>query len=303
MLWVYNELAMEVVGRVLIRDEILFQNGMDVSLWSSAKMSGTIVVAPSSFVLLTDHLGSTRAKFNAQNQVTARWDYEPFGGELFRAGVAGYGATDLLTHRFTGKERDPETINSNNPSGLDYFGARYFGASLGRFTSADAPFADQRPEDPQSWNLYGYVRSNPLRFIDPTGRECIDGVTSGYGEESLDGQACFSATGTADVAIRNPYFNAVAHGVNQAAPVVRTLAVATAAVPAAAAICGSTCDIHHYCGDRRNHWHSCGRDSAGTKSDCRTFACDPEWCSMDGRNCFACDGICIRHVPRVGAHE
>jgi hypothetical protein len=35
---------MEVVGRVSIRDEILFQNGMDVSLWSSAKMSGTIVV-------------------------------------------------------------------------------------------------------------------------------------------------------------------------------------------------------------------------------------------------------------------
>ena len=35
-----------------------------------------------------------------------------------------------LAHRFTGKERDSE-------SGLDYFGARYYGSALGRFTSVD----------------------------------------------------------------------------------------------------------------------------------------------------------------------
>ncbi|MBK9170765.1 MAG: hypothetical protein IPM24_25370 [Bryobacterales bacterium] len=62
----------------------------------------------------------------------------------------------------TGKERDAET-------GLDSFG--------GRFTSADAPFADQQESDPQSWNLYSYVRNNRLRFIDPTGR-----MLAGIGE-------------------------------------------------------------------------------------------------------------------------
>jgi RHS repeat-associated protein len=61
-----------------------------------------------------------------------------------------------------GKERDAE-------SGLDYFGARYFSGAQGRFTSPDKPFADQSPDDPQSWNLYGYVRNNPLRLIDPSG--------------------------------------------------------------------------------------------------------------------------------------
>jgi len=71
-----------------------------------------------------------------------------------------YGA---LSERFTGKERDGET-------GLDYFGARYFSANAGRFMSADAPFADQHAADPQSWNLYSYVRNNPLRYTDPTGR-------------------------------------------------------------------------------------------------------------------------------------
>lgn len=63
---------------------------------------------------------------------------------------------------FTGKERDAE-------SGLDYFGARYFSGAHGRFTSPDSPFADQKPEDPQSWNLYAYVRNNPLKFVDTDG--------------------------------------------------------------------------------------------------------------------------------------
>ena len=68
---------------------------------------------------------------------------------------------------FTGKERDAET-------GLDYFGARYYSSAQGRFTSPDAPFADQHPEDPQSWNLYVYGRNNPLRFIDDQGRAVFE---------------------------------------------------------------------------------------------------------------------------------
>jgi len=64
---------------------------------------------------------------------------------------------------FTGKERDAET-------GLDYFGARYLSSAQGRWTSPDEPFADQDPADPQSWNLFGYVRNVPLGFTDPSGR-------------------------------------------------------------------------------------------------------------------------------------
>ncbi len=69
---------------------------------------------------------------------------------------------NFASSRFTGKERDAET-------GLDYFGARYMSSAQGRFTSPDAPFADQNVGDPQSWNLYTYGRNNPLRYVDPTG--------------------------------------------------------------------------------------------------------------------------------------
>jgi RHS repeat-associated protein len=54
---------------------------------------------------------------------------------------------DGIISRSTGKERDAE-------SGLDYFGARYYGSALGRFSSPDEVFADQDEHDPQSWNLY-----------------------------------------------------------------------------------------------------------------------------------------------------
>ncbi|MCZ2074053.1 MAG: RHS repeat-associated core domain-containing protein [Bryobacterales bacterium] len=65
----------------------------------------------------------------------------------------------------TGKERDAET-------GLDYFGARYFSGAQGRFTTPDPTFmTKQRISDPQQWNLYAYVRNNPLMYVDPDGKE------------------------------------------------------------------------------------------------------------------------------------
>ena len=78
--------------------------------------------------------------------------------------------SDSVTQRFTGKERDSE-------SGLDYFGARYYGSALGRWTSPDIG-VDQHPEDPQSWNLYSYVRNGPLSRTDPTGLAACGGGDS-----------------------------------------------------------------------------------------------------------------------------
>jgi RHS repeat-associated protein len=112
-----------------------------------------------------DHLGSTRLVTDQSDNVVSRHDYLPFGEEI-AAGVGGrtsvWGASDLVTQKFTSKERDSE-------SGLDYFGARYYGSVLGRFASADPENAGVDPIDPQSWNGYGYSLANPMTDIDPTG--------------------------------------------------------------------------------------------------------------------------------------
>jgi len=80
-------------------------------------------------------------------------------------------------HLFTGKERDSE-------SGNDYFGARYYASSMGRFMSPDwsakeepVPYATM--DDPQSLNLCAYVRNNPLARTDPDGHCCLEYAAEG----------------------------------------------------------------------------------------------------------------------------
>jgi RHS repeat-associated protein len=67
----------------------------------------------------------------------------------------------------TGKERDAE-------SGNDYFGARYYASSMGRWMSPDwsaqeEPVPYAQLDDPQSLNLYSYVQNNPLWKPDADG--------------------------------------------------------------------------------------------------------------------------------------
>jgi RHS repeat-associated protein len=92
---------------------------------------------------------------------------------------------------FTGKERDTE-------SGLDYFGARYYASNMGRWMSPD--WAD-KPEavpyssldDPQSLNLNGYVRNNPLSRVDADGHDCCQGFKdfiSGFAGATTSDATC-----------------------------------------------------------------------------------------------------------------
>jgi RHS repeat-associated protein len=99
----------------------------------------------------------------------------------------------LRASHYTGKERDAE-------SGLDYFGARYYASTMGRFMSPDwSAKADPVPyaklEDPQSLNLYVYGGNNPLRYIDTDGhqhQECAPdtGSTDKNGTYTVTAGAC-----------------------------------------------------------------------------------------------------------------
>src|SRR5271170_6151286 len=91
---------------------------------------------------------------------------------------AGYATRVSFSRcRYTGKERDSE-------SGNDYFGARYYASTMGRWTSPDwsesptsIPYASL--PYPQSLNLYSYVQNNPLSKTDPNGHCDVDGEHHG----------------------------------------------------------------------------------------------------------------------------
>jgi len=112
----------------------------------------------------SDHLKTASVITNAAGTITEDEDYYPWGGEL------QFTNNDSNHYKFTGKERDAE-------SGLDYFGARYYGNAIGRWITPDKPFADQHPENPQSWNLYMYAANRPTSLIDTDGREVKETVT------------------------------------------------------------------------------------------------------------------------------
>ena len=96
-------------------------------------------------------------------------DFYPFGGE--RTPLAN-SCTTAQHYKFTGKERDSE-------SGNDYFGARYYASSVGRFLSPDPlglAVVQARGKalmghetNPQDWNMYSYALNNPVSLDDPTG--------------------------------------------------------------------------------------------------------------------------------------
>ena len=140
------------------------------------------------FYYFSDHLKTASVITDSAGTIKEDEDFYPWGGEL------QFVNNDSNHYKFTSKERDSET-------GLDYFGARYYGNWLGRFLSPDwsstpvpVPYADLG--DPQSLSQYSYVRNIPTSKADPDGHCCdptgppLDftvGLLNAWGSDNLAG--------------------------------------------------------------------------------------------------------------------
>jgi RHS repeat-associated protein len=168
---------------------------VDSALYATGDTLSNVVVTSSASGaakvqwLVPDHLGTPRIIIDQTGSLAnvKRHDYLPFGEELFagtggRTILQGYSGGDGVRQQFTQKERDIET-------GLDYFLARYYSSTQGRFTSPDeftggpvelfdfsADAADNPTfyadlSQPQSLNKYHYCLNNPLNYVDPNGHQ------------------------------------------------------------------------------------------------------------------------------------
>jgi len=101
------------------------------------------------FFFLNDHLGNARVLVDSSGQ-KMYYAYYPFGETIEASGSHG------TEFQFTGKERDDHAGFE-----FDYFGARYYDARIGSFTTID--------KASQFASGYVYGGNNPLIGVDPDG--------------------------------------------------------------------------------------------------------------------------------------
>ena len=106
-----------------------------------------------------DHLGSASWITDHDGNPVQHLQYLPFGEPFVDQHPAGY----QERYTFTGKERDEET-------GYGYFGARYMDHDLMTGWLSVDPMMDKYP----GISPYNYCAWNPVKLVDPDGREIDD---------------------------------------------------------------------------------------------------------------------------------
>ena len=131
----------------------------------------------------SDHLGSASLISDYKGDEYQRIEYTPYG-ETWIEKTSNTGM-EYMPYKFTGKEMDEET-------GLYYYGARYLDPKYSMWISTDpalgeyipqAPISDEAKKHNQNLpgmggvfntvnlNLYHYAANNPVKYLDPDGRQ------------------------------------------------------------------------------------------------------------------------------------
>jgi len=116
-----------------------------------AQQAGTVTY------VYTDPQGTPLAEADSKGNITATFDYTPYGTTALGTPPNGPG--------YTGHVNDPET-------NLVYMVGRYYDSATGHFLSVD-------PESPLAgsaftFNRYAYASNNPIVNSDPNGRQTAD---------------------------------------------------------------------------------------------------------------------------------
>ncbi|WP_317167756.1 RHS repeat-associated core domain-containing protein, partial [Chryseobacterium sp. Tr-659] len=112
----------------------------------------------------TDHLGNVRLSYfhnGSGIEVLEENNYYPFG--LKHEGYNPLAGNPMYQYKYNGKELQE--------SGMYDYGARMYMPDLGRWGVID-PLA----ETSRRWSTYTYAYNNPIRFIDPDGRQAEDKI-------------------------------------------------------------------------------------------------------------------------------
>ena len=136
-------------------DNVIYENGA----FKRLLIDGGYYENGSYYFYIQDHLGNNRIVANQNGSVNQSTQYYPFG-MAFADGIN----QSIQPYKYNGKELD----GGRRLNWYDY-SARYMDGALGRFTTVD-PLAEKY----YSISPYTYVANNPMRFVDPDGKDWKD---------------------------------------------------------------------------------------------------------------------------------
>ncbi len=111
-----------------------------------------------------NHVGSVGLELNEVSEIVSYEEYHPYGTSAYKTNNEKI-KSGFKRYRYTGMERDEE-------SGLNYHSSRYLIPWISRWTSCDKSGLKD------GLNLYAYVRGNPVRLSDRSGRFGLDDITN-----------------------------------------------------------------------------------------------------------------------------
>ncbi len=158
----------------------------------------------------TDHLNTPRAAMDETGKVVWRWESDAFGSTLANEDPDGDGVKVMVNLRLPGQYFDRET-------GLHYNYFRDYDPGTGRYVEGD-PIGLKG-----GFNLYGYVRGNPLSYIDPYGLRDVD-VYVWRAEGSSVGHVMVTEANSTQVILSQFPANGLAIGPNETKSFANTLA-------------------------------------------------------------------------------
>ena len=140
-----------VISTVSLQNQLLPVVSGDVSGMETDPLE------PALYYYHADHLGSATWITDSVGNPAQFLQYLPYGEIWRNQQRMGYDER----FKYSGKERDEET-------GYDYFGARHYTSAFSGWLSPD-PLMDKYP----SISPYAYCSWNPLKYVDPDGKEKI----------------------------------------------------------------------------------------------------------------------------------
>jgi RHS repeat-associated protein len=160
--WTVNPPPATVVERIYV-----YMNGQRIAM--EERKDGE----SKKYFFHNDHLGGTNVVTDEAGNQVKYAEYKPFGETKVEQGSLS------VKRKFTGKELDDST-------GLYDYSARMYDAKIGRFISADPiEFSEESVKiesglslqefiaNPQRLNRYSYCLNNPLKYLDPTGKDVV----------------------------------------------------------------------------------------------------------------------------------